>query len=75
MSNEQTARFKIDFAGRNDGSPYYEYTYGLYFSAFRTEGVFIKKQILVWRRLETFKTQNEAREHYEKIKDLPEYLP
>ncbi|MGW1422720.1 hypothetical protein ACWAT4_21700 [Bradyrhizobium manausense] len=56
-----TARFKIDFM---HGS--YE-PFGLFW---RRPGIFG-----VWVKLDSFKTRADAKEHYEKIKDLPEYLP
>lgn len=55
-------RFKIDF---NDysGEPY-----ALYFDA----GGYWRPN---WRRVNTYKTKEEALAFYDRIKDLPEYLP
>ena len=55
-------RFKIDFYD------FVEMPYGLYFddgSRWRPD----------WRRVNSYKTKEEALAFYEKIKDLPEYLP
>lgn len=55
-------RFKIDFYD------YVEKPYGLYFD----HGGFWGPE---WRRVNSYATQDEARAFYDKIKDLPEYLP
>jgi hypothetical protein len=55
-------RFKIDFYDYEDRP------YGLYFddgSRWRAN----------WRRVNSYKTKEEALAFYDKIKDLPEYLP
>jgi len=58
----QRPRFKIDF------SDYSSQPYALFFD----EGGYWRPR---WRRVDTYKTQDEARAFYEKVKDLPEYLP
>ncbi len=55
-------RFKIDF---------YDSSFCPFALYFAERGYFSVN----WRRLQTFETQEKAKEFYEKIKDLPEYLP
>lgn len=55
------SRFKIDF------SQSAVYPFALYFNRGRLWDA--------WERLDTFKTRDEAKDLYERIKDLPEYLP
>lgn len=58
------SRFKIDFT---PGSSTYS-AFGLFW---RQPTWFGGK----WVRVDTFETVEKAKEHYEKIKELPEYLP
>jgi hypothetical protein len=58
------ARFKIDF---NPGSA----SYSAFVLLYRTRGWFFSR----WKEVYTFETIEAARLHYEKIKDMPEYLP
>jgi hypothetical protein len=55
-------RFKIDFIASS-----YE-PFALYFRKPTWFGG-------SWVRIDEFKTRDDAKAHYEKIKDLPEYLP
>ena len=57
-------RFKIDL---ND---YSFFPFGLYVM----RGVTFFRRRPIWHQVETFKTREEAKAHYELIKDLPEYL-
>jgi hypothetical protein len=54
-------RFKIDF---ND---YFNEPFALYFD----EGGWRP----IWRKVNSYKTKDEAVAFYDKVKDLPEYLP
>jgi hypothetical protein len=61
-----THRFKIDI---RPGMPF---PFGLFIR--RTyRGWF--RRLEWWSEVEKFDTVEQARKHYEKIKDLPEYLP
>jgi hypothetical protein len=55
-------RFKIDF------DDYPKVPYGLYFD----QGGYWRRD---WRRVCSYETKAEALAFYDKIKDLPEYLP
>lgn len=57
-----TMRFKID----------------LYNSTFRPFGLYFAKRRLLgvdWKHVDSFETKEDAMTFYEKIKDLPQYLP
>lgn len=58
------ARFKIDFKPGHG-------TYSAFRLMWRSPTWYGGR----WVEVYTFDTQDKAREHYEKIKDLPEYLP
>ena len=58
----QRPRFKIDFYD------YVDRPYGLYFD----DG---GRWSPNWRRVNSYETKAEAMAFYDKIKDLPEYLP
>jgi len=58
-------RFKIDL---NECS---SFPFGLY--VMRDVTLFLRLT-KVWRKVESFRTREEAIAHYELIKDLPEYL-
>lgn len=60
---ENTARFKIDFNGAG--------SYCAFALFFRKPTLFGSK----WVRIDTFESIAKAKEFYENIKDLPEYLP
>ncbi len=55
-------RFKIDF---------YDSVYRPFCLCFREPSLWGES----WKRLDTFETRDQAKAHYDKIKDLPEYLP
>jgi len=57
------ARFKIDFR--------HGYSYSVIGLYHRRQGWFCP----IWDLVEAFSSIEDAKAHYEKIKDLPEYLP
>lgn len=62
MTNEQTARFKIDLSKKNRG----------WIALFHRQKRLFGK---TWIQIDYFKYHEDCKTLYEKIKDLPEYLP